>query len=267
MQPIEVSEAVWDRILAVRQGNECICCGEWSATERAALDLYGPIARRDISPRVIGQVGQSLDGRVTSFDGDSKDVSGPDGILHLHRMRALVDAVVIGVNTALLDVPRLTVRMCEGENPARVIIDPKGRLPDESPVFLDDGVRRVVIQATESERPNGVEIVKLSDNEGQFHPAEIIEALGKIGLQNLLIEGGAFTIAKFIEHDLLTRLHIGISPIIIGSGKPGIKLQTQQNKLEDAIRPSTRSFSLGPEVIFDCGLTQASEASIKPMHR
>jgi riboflavin-specific deaminase-like protein len=266
VQPIEVSEGVWDRLLAVKQGNDCSCCGEWTVQQRAALDLYGPIARRDISPMVIGQVGQSLDGRVTAFDGDSKDVSGPDGILHLHRLRALVDAVVIGVNTALLDSPRLTVRLCKGENPARVVIDPKGRLPDESPVFLDDGARRVVIQATETKRPTGVEVVKLRAIEGQFHPAEIIEALANIGLENLLIEGGAFTIAKFIEHDLLSRLHIGISPIIIGSGKPGINLQTQQNKLEDAIRPSTRSFSLGPEVIFDCGLTTASEASITPMH-
>jgi len=266
MKQVEVSDAVWQRLLKVKLGEACACCGDWADSELAALDLYGPIARRDAGAVIVGQVGQSLDGRVTAFDGDSKDVSGPDGIVHLHRLRALVDAVVIGVNTALIDTPRLTVRHCEGANPARVVIDPKGRLENDSPVFYKDGTRRVVIQATDTKRPSGVEVLKLSDTKGQFHPESIIDGLSEIGLNHLLIEGGAFTIAKFIDNDLLSRLHIGISPLIIGSGKQGISLQTEQNKLEDAIRPATRSFALGPEVVFDCGISADSKASVQPLH-
>ncbi len=67
-------------------------------------------ARRD-APFCFAQVGQSLDGRVATVSGDARDVSGPQGLAHLHRCRALADAVVVGVRTALTDDPRLTVRL------------------------------------------------------------------------------------------------------------------------------------------------------------
>ena len=77
---------------------------------------------------VVGQIGQSLDGRIATESGHSKYINGPAGLTHLHRLRALVDAVVIGVGTAIADDPQLTVRRVSGQQPARVVIDPKGRL-------------------------------------------------------------------------------------------------------------------------------------------
>src|SRR5262249_39386848 len=76
----------------------------------------------------VGQVGQSLDGRVATESGHSHYINGPAGLAHLHRLRALVDAVVVGVGTALTDNPQLTVRRVTGPQPARVVIDSGGRL-------------------------------------------------------------------------------------------------------------------------------------------
>ena len=86
---------------------------------------------------VVGQIGQSLDGRIATESGHSKYINGPAGLVHLHRLRALVDAVVVGVGTAIADDPQLTVRRVAGPQPARVVIDPKGRLRARS-----QGVRR-----------------------------------------------------------------------------------------------------------------------------
>ena len=77
---------------------------------------------------VVGQFGQSLDGRVATESGHSHYINGPAGLAHLHRLRALVDVVVVGVGTALADDPQLTVRHVAGPNPARVVIDPRGRM-------------------------------------------------------------------------------------------------------------------------------------------
>ena len=77
---------------------------------------------------IVGQVGQSLDGRVATATGHSKYINCPAGIEHLHRLRALVDIVVVGVGTALADDPQLTVRQVAGPQPARAVIDPRGRL-------------------------------------------------------------------------------------------------------------------------------------------
>src|SRR5471032_3238267 len=96
---------------------------------------------------VVGQIGQSLDGRIATESGHSKYINGPAGLNHLHRLRALVDAVVVGVGTALADDPQLTVRRVAGPSPARVVLDPRGRLPAGARLLAQDGSRRLVMTA------------------------------------------------------------------------------------------------------------------------
>jgi hypothetical protein len=92
--------------------------------------LYAPVAQGRGEPAfVIAQLGQSLDGRVATATGKSRYINGPEAIRHLHRLRALVDAVVVGVGTVIADDPQLNVREVEGPCPARVVIDPNFRLP------------------------------------------------------------------------------------------------------------------------------------------
>jgi len=263
---VDVSAPVWDRLLAVRQGAACSCCGYWTPGEQAALELYGPLARRDLGPFVVAQIGQSLDGRIATVTGDARDISGPDGLAHLHRMRALSDAVIIGVETALHDTPRLTVRLCRGEHPARVVIDPRGRLPDDAPVLADDGTPRIVVQAVDRVRPGGVTTIKLQSRERQIRPAEIVSALNARGLHNLLVEGGGRTIAGFIEAGILTRLQVAIAPLLIGDGPQGLTLATPTERLANAIRPDTRAFCLGSDVVFDCGLSKDATLGRQPIH-
>ena len=267
MLSVEVTPGVWRRLLAVRAGRACSCCGQWTPGERAALDLYGPLARRDLGPFVVAQIGQSLDGRVATVSGDARDVSGPDGLAHLHRMRALADAVVIGVRTALHDTPQLTVRLCEGEDPVRVVIDPQGRLPDDAPLLADGVTRRIVIQAVQRPRSADVTVIRLkAAQNGQLDPADIAEALHGEGLQSLLVEGGGITIARFLEAGLLTRLQMAIAPLLIGDGPQGLTLPAPSERLADAIRPKMRAFSLGSDVVFDCGLTAEAALAIEPQH-
>lgn len=266
MSFVDVTPRVWKRLLDVRQGLSCPCCGRWTPGERAALDLYGPLARRDLGPAVVAQIGQSLDGRVATVTGDARDVSGPDGLAHLHRMRALVDAVVIGVRTALHDTPRLTVRLCAGQNPARVVIDPQGRLPDDAPVLADDGSRRIVVQAVDRARPAGVTAIRLVPRGGRLDAREIAAALQAEGLRSILVEGGSITIARFLEAGLLARLQVAVAPLLIGGGPQGLTLAAPTARLADAIRPEMRVFSLGSDVVFDCGLTPAAAAATEPVH-
>jgi riboflavin-specific deaminase-like protein len=263
---VDVTPKAWARILDIRRGRACACCGRWSAGERAALDLYGPLARRDLGPVTVGQIGQSLDGRVATVTGDARDVSGPDGLAHLHRMRALVDGVVIGVRTALHDSSRLTVRLCDGPNPDRIVIDPQGRLPDDAPALRDDGARRFVIQAVDRTRPNGVQVIRLDRHKNQLDPTEISTRLRAEGLHSLLIEGGGITIARFLEAGLLTRLQVAIAPLLIGGGPQGLTLPSPSAELANALRPQMRAFSLGSDVLFDCGFTPAAAEAEQPQH-
>ena len=266
MTRVEVTARVWDRILEIRAGRACGCCGPWTAGERAALDLYAPMARRDLGPQVLGQIGQSLDGRVATHAGDARDVSGPDGLAHLHRMRALADGVLIGVRTALHDRPRLTVRLCRGASPARIVIDPQARMPDDLPLLQPDGSRRIILQGTSRPRPKGVEVIVLPLKDGRMDPATIIAELQAQGIDSLLVEGGSITIARFLEAGLLNRLQVAVAPLLIGGGPPGLTLQNPVAELSRALRPQTRSFSLGSEVVFDCALDDQAVQGWMPQH-
>lgn len=267
MQNVDVTPQVWAHLLGMRAGRGCACCGgTWSAGERAALDLYAPLARRDLGGAVVAQIGQSLDGRVATVAGDAGDVSGPDGLAHLHRMRALVDAVVIGVGTALHDKPRLTVRLCDGPDPARIVIDTRARLADTAPVLCDDGGRVIIVQAAPRPRPAHIEVVQLPLTAGTFRPDAIVQALRDLGMAHVMVEGGGITIAHFMDAGLLGRLQVAVAPLIIGAGPVALTRSVEPRRLADCLRPDTRVFALGSDVVFDCALTPGAIAAARPQH-
>lgn len=220
--------------------------------------VYAPLltARDTGRPLVVGQIGQSLDGRVATDGGRAQMINGPSAIVHLHRLRALVDAVVVGVGTVIADDPRLTVRDAAGVSPARVIIDPTGRLPAEAELLRNDGARRIVFAAGPAPSAEGVETIVMPG--GEFAPAAILSALAERGLKRVLIEGGPRTLSRFIAARQLDRLHFMIAPIIIGSGQLGVQLPIVQN-IDAALRPRTHVYPLpGGDVLFDCAFGGAS---------
>ena len=204
---------------------------------------------------VVGQIGQSLDGCVATASGHSRYINGPAGLTHLHRLRSIVDAVVVGVGTALADDPRLTVRHVIGRDPARVVIDPGARLRASAKMFARDGVRRLVVTAQDvkPQLPAGIEIVALQAFQRRIAPEAILCALHERGLRRILIEGGAETVSRFLVANCLDRLHVVVSPIIIGNGRPSFNLPPIE-RVQEALRAPTEIHHLGGDVLFDCDL-------------
>jgi riboflavin-specific deaminase-like protein len=220
-------------------------------------DVFGPLRVGMVDGlMVIGQIGQSLDGRIATASGHSKYINGPAGVTHLHRLRSLVDAVVVGVGTALADDPQLTVRRVAGPNPARIVIDPNGRLAASAKVFAADGVRRILITAegTRCAPPSDVEVVVLPVAGSSIAPPAILAALADRGLHRILIEGGADTVSRFVTAGCFDRLHVTVAPVIFGSGRPGFILPPVE-RADQALRAAVRIHQLGDDVLFDCDLS------------
>ena len=263
MHKVEVSDQEWTDLLALRDGIKSIRHRDALANS-PCMSLYRPLADRG-KPFVLAQVGQSLDGRVATPSGDARDVSGSDGIVHLHRCRALVDAVIVGVGTIIADDPSLSVRAVDGPSPVRVVVDCNGRIPNDAKFFSDGGERIIIIRADDIDhRLEGAEIIRLPRRANGLDVEDILGALGKLGLNSVLIEGGARTIARFLDAGAVDRLHIAVAPLIIGSGPNGISLPPVQ-RLAEAQRPKIEVYDIGTDVLFDCDFRHEQAQIYNPL--
>lgn len=203
---------------------------------------------------VVGHLGQSLDGQIATASGASQYVTGPENIRHMHRLRALFDAVIVGATTVECDNPQLTTRLVPGPNPTRVVLDPRRRLHGERVLFRDAAAPTVLLCSRGLEHHNGLgqaEIVGI-DAEGEMLPvASVIAALRARGLKRLFVEGGGVTVSRFLEARAFHRLHLTVSSVFLGAGRPGIALPGI-DRLDGALRPRVRRVTLGDDVLFDC---------------
>ncbi len=242
--------------------------GTWDASAPVTreahdvFDLYLPLQLR--ADLVIAQWGQSLDGRIATESGRSHYITGPEDILRLHRLRALVDAVVVGCGTVGADNPRLTVRLVEGNNPVRVVLDPDARLDPDRHVFSDGAARTLVVHraAAGLDRPsvsNDVVSMPVVSADG-FDPGMVIRTLRDLGYRRVLVEGGGITVSRFLKANVVDRLHVTVASLLLGSGRPGLTL-APIDSLDQALRPACRHFRLGHDMLFDLDLRTASTHS------
>lgn len=257
-------EYLWGRILGAASSPNIVRPADIPETS-VWWRLYGPLAECDPDAGfVVGQLGQSLDGRVATETGHSHYINGPEGIRHLHRLRALVNAVVVGVGTVIADDPQLTVRHVPGPHPARVVIDPNGRLPAAARLLdMPDGGEVLVIQSCDRPRPPHVSRIILPRSGGRIPPAAIVDALRARGYRRILIEGGAWTVSAFLAAGMLDRLHVCVAPLVIGSGPIGISLPPV-GRLDSAMRPKATIHRLGDDILFDCEIGRTDVRSVDP---
>jgi riboflavin-specific deaminase-like protein len=226
---------------------------------RDLLELYLPVSSATVArPITIGHLGQSLDGFIATHSGDAISVTGPENILHLHRLRALCDAVVVGAATVAADNPRLTTRLVAGSNPVRVILDPGCRLPTDHTVFNDQEaltLRACVAgsAAAAEARARGENTLEVVACEGSLDLADLLRQLRARGYTRIFVEGGGVTVSSFLNAGLLDRLHIAIAPLLIGEGRPAIRMPPQL-RLQDCLRLQHRVYRSGSDILFDCDL-------------
>jgi riboflavin biosynthesis pyrimidine reductase len=246
-------------------------------------------ARAASSPWVLAQLGQSLDGCIATASGDSHFVTGAPSLLHLHRLRALCDAVLVGAGTVAADDPQLTTRRVSGPNAVRVVLDPAARLDGRARVFGDAAAptlwlcdRRHAAQAQARLAGAAAEVLAVdglldagehADPTDPVNPAKqtnegpnlarAMAVLAARGLRVLLVEGGGVTVSRCLAAGVLDRLHLVIAPVIIGAGRRGLQ-HLGPARLADCPRPLARQLTLGDDMLWDLDLRSAAAAAASP---
>lgn len=232
-----------------RRMNHDLPAGHPAYEDGTNLDVYRTIASFD---EVVAQLAQSEDGFIATHTGDAEFVSGRLDRRHLHQIRAVCGAVLVGASTVTADDPQLTVRAVEGDNPVRVILDPNGRVPNESRVLQSADATTLWlvgadVQVTD-QIGDHVQVVRLPVGSGEaIDPQTILAVIRKHVSGSILIEGGGQTVSKFFAAGALDRLFLTQSPVLLGDGVPGIRFDGP-SVMSDALRPSFRRYSFGEDV-------------------
>ena len=211
---------------------------------RQCSEIIIPLLLKNNS-NFIGQIGQSLDGKIALNNGNSHYINEKESIIYLHCLRSISDGVLVGVNTIMKDNPFLTTREIKGDNPIRLIIDPSLKLTNRYNIFKDNNKNIIFTNSSKEKKLKNTSIVKFPKKNFTL---SIFKYLKKTSLKTILIEGGPTTLSHFIEHKLINYMQFIISPTIIGSGIDSLKLKPITN-LKNAIRVKNTINKLGKEII------------------
>ncbi len=175
------------------------------------------IFNKSKSPYVFGHLAQTLDGYIATESGESKYISSKENLEHLHVLRAISDVVLVGLNTVKFDNPRLTTRLVKGPNPMRVVIDKNDTIKNSCNLLKNKDSNGFKI-VSDKKKSNSSNIFSLPLKKDEFRIADIISLLESLGNRIIFIEGGGNLISHFYRKKCINRIHLCISPILIGRG-------------------------------------------------
>ena len=185
-------------------------------------------ARKSVRPSqrpfVTMSYAQSLDGSITVARGQSLAISGPQSMEMTHRLRADHDGILIGVGTLLADDPSLTVRLVNGEHPQPIILDSRLSFPLDAKLWTHPVHKPWIatVAPADPERKRrlegkGARVIELPGNQnGKVSLPHLLDALGELGVERLMVEGGALVITDFLLEQLVNRVVITVAPMFVG---------------------------------------------------
>lgn len=199
-----------------------------------AARVYLPVilgaakAKREGRSFVAGHLTQTLDGRIACENGQSQWIGNQADLHHSHRMRALLEGVVVGATTALHDDPQLTVRHVSGTDPRRIVISGRGRvLAASHPLKMMQAPGCEVLAGgplSDTVADPSVVVHSVAADNGRIQPQDVLAKLRERNLHSFYLEGGSGTLSSFLQAGSIDLLQVHIAAMVLGSGLPGLQL-------------------------------------------
>jgi diaminohydroxyphosphoribosylaminopyrimidine deaminase/5-amino-6-(5-phosphoribosylamino)uracil reductase len=178
---------------------------------------------------VLLKLAMTLDGKVATRAGDSQWISGEDSRLRAHRWRAALDAVIVGIGTALADDPQLTARpegspVSDELQPRRVVFDSLARLSKASRLVAGAADTRLTVVVSRAAARADTDALEAAGAQvlvatGENEPARVCSAmdqLGAMGVTSALLEGGPRLAGAFLDAGEIDEVRLFLAPILLG---------------------------------------------------
>jgi len=201
--------------------------GEYEQKAREINEGYFKYIASGI-PFVIAKFAMSLDGKIATRTGDSKWITSEEARNYAQGQRHIVDAIMVGADTVIMDDPKLTARGYSGkggrmkQQPLRVIVDGKGRVPTTARIFSEPGKTLVAVADSSANREKAsvkrqnVEYIALKSDAGMLDLRELLKILGQKQVTTVMVEGGSKLLGYFFDNRLVDKVLVFIAPMIIG---------------------------------------------------
>jgi riboflavin-specific deaminase-like protein len=179
-------------------------------------------------PAVTLAYAQTLDGQMTAADGTSRWISNAASLVRTHQLRAAHDAIMVGIGTVLIDDPQLTVRLCAGTNPIRIIIDSQLRTPLTAQVVCSSAQWPTwLLHAPEADRARRAALIDAGVQcmavpvaaGGGLDVQSALMMLAQAGVQSVMVEGGHRLMTSLLRAQCVTRMVVTIAPKLVGQGR------------------------------------------------
>ncbi|MBI4335013.1 MAG: bifunctional diaminohydroxyphosphoribosylaminopyrimidine deaminase/5-amino-6-(5-phosphoribosylamino)uracil reductase RibD [Chloroflexi bacterium] len=202
--------------------------------EKEALELNEPYFKYITTgiPFVTAKFAMSLDGKLATRSGHSRWISCEESRRFVHMLRYRTDAIMVGVNTILLDNPHLTARISGdggtvSKKPVRVVVDSNGRTPLDAQIFQEHGTTCLAVSENlDPEKASafvrqGASLIRAPAFAGFLDLRAVLVELGKREVTSVLVEGGGTLLGSFFDHGLVDKVVAFIAPIIVGGKAQG----------------------------------------------
>lgn len=176
-------------------------------------------------PFVVSKFAMTLDGKIATHNGHSKWITSEEARLQVHKIRHEMDAILVGIGTVLADNPSLTTRLPnrEGKNPIRIILDSELKTPLTANVVNTAEAQTIIVtgigvDGTKMEQltKKGVKILTVSKSNYGLDLDEMLNELYKMGITDILVEGGAEINASFLRAGLINKVLVYLAPKLLG---------------------------------------------------
>lgn len=207
-------------------------------------------------PHVIYKSAMTLDGNIATVTGHSRWVSGEESRRYVHRLRDVCDAVMVGVDTILVDNPQLTVRHVRGRSPLRVIVDTHLRTPESVNLLTGPLAKKTIIATCETNprvhrryELQGATVMVCEELDGRVSIDDLLRKLGRFGIQTILLEGGSRLAGDMLKNGLIDECIFFYAPKVVGNGFSPFTLAGIEN-MNNAIRMEIKQVGMsGSDII------------------